>query len=215
MRVLLAGGSGMIGSALRAWLGSEGHEVRMLLRSDAAPNGYSWLGRPGSVPEAAVDWADAIVSLNGASLSHLPWTKSYRESIRCSRVDATQGLAQAIAESADPPLVWVSGSAVGYYGDATGEAELVESSPAGTSFLAQVVNEWERATEPAELRTRVVNIRTGLVMARSGALAPLALATRFGAGARIGRGSQWWPWISLEDEVRAIAFALEEASLRG
>jgi uncharacterized protein (TIGR01777 family) len=215
MRVLLAGGSGLIGTALRAQLGSAGHEVRMLLRSDAAPDGYRWLGIPGSVPKAAVDWADAIVSLNGVSLSQLPWTKSYRESIRRSRVAATQGLAEAIAESADPPRVWVSGSAVGYYGDATGEADLTESSPAGTSFLAQIVGEWERATRPAESRTRVVNARTGLVIARSGALAPLAFATRFGAGARIGPGNQWWPWISLEDEARAIAFALEADSLRG
>jgi uncharacterized protein (TIGR01777 family) len=204
----------MIGRAVRDELAAQGHAVRSLRRDGPPPGDYLWDARPGSVPAEAVEWADAVVSLNGASLNHLPWTARYRAELRRSRVDATAAVAGAIAEAAEPPAVWVSGSAVGYYGDAAGDADLDETSPRGTSFLAGVVADWEAATGPAAGVTRVVHARTGVVLGRGGAVAPLALATRLGLGSRIGPGTQWWPWISLADEARAIVFALT-ADLRG
>lgn len=202
----------MIGRELKTQLRTQGHQTRALLRS---PGGdYQWDARPGSVPGDALDWADALVSLNGASLTHLPWTSSYRVQIHDSRVDATTALAQAIAASSNPPAVWVSGSAVGIYGDC-GDTDLDERSPTGDSFLADVVRDWERAASPAEEATRIVFARTGIVLGTEGALKPLATTTRLGLGARVGSGTQWWPWVSLLDEVRAIAFALVTEGLSG
>lgn len=212
MRVLLAGASGMIGQAVRTEAMSQGHQVRSLTRAGGAD--YRWDARPGSVPAAALDWADAVVSLNGASLTHLPWTAAYRRLIESSRVDATVALAQAIQAAPNPPTVWVSGSAVGFYGD-RGDDLLDEGAAGADSFLARVVRAWESATDPAGAATRIVLARTGIVLGCDGALKPLAAATRRGLGARIGRGSQWWPWISLDDQARAIVFALTNPAIAG
>jgi len=202
----------MIGTALKTELADHGHQVRCLTRS---PGGdYQWTALPGSVPGEAVDWADALVSLNGASLTHLPWTAAYRRLIESSRVDATAALAQAVRDCENPPSVWVSGSAVGFYGD-RGEEQVDESSPPGDSFLATVVQAWEQAARPALGHTRVVWARTGIVLGPEGALKPLAAVTRVGLGARLGSGAQWWPWVSLADEVRAMEFALGATSLAG
>jgi len=213
VKVVITGASGMIGSALTAELLAQGHQVRTMTREEDTGD-YVWGARPGTVPEMALTWADALVSLNGVSLSRLPWTQAYQYQIVASRVDATTALAQAIATSSDPPKVWVSGSAVGYYGD-TEDADLEEYSPSGKSFLAQVVRAWENATKPAEEKTRVVLARTGLVLSEQGALKPLIATTRAGLGSRIGPGTQFWPWISLIDEVRAIAYCLDNKSLSG
>ena len=202
----------MIGQRLKDQLTTDGHEFRSLTRSPGSD--YLWNAQPGSVPADALEWADAVVSLNGASLTHLPWTKTYREQIRTSRVEATTALAQAIAASRNPPKVWVSGSAIGVYGDC-GNVDVDENHPAGRSFLAQVVRAWERATAPARDATRVVLGRTGIVLGQDGALKPLALATRFGLGSKVGPGTQWWGWISLDDEVRAIVFSLVTSALEG
>jgi len=202
----------MIGRRLKNQLTTDGHEFRSLTRSPGSD--YLWDARPGSVPTEAVEWADAVVSLNGASLTHLPWTASYRDQIRTSRVGATTALAQAIAASHNPPDVWVSGSAIGVYGDC-GNMDVDETHPAGRGFLAQVVRDWERAAAPAQGMTRVVLGRTGIVLGKEGALKPLAVATRLGLGSRVGPGTQWWGWISLDDEVRAIVYALVTQRLEG
>jgi len=144
----------------------------------------------------------------------LPWTRAYRGEILSSRVQATRALAEAITATDYPPQVWVSASAVGCYGD-RGDEALDERSTSGRGFLADVVREWEEATTAAQIATRVVTARTGLVLARGGALQPLVMVTRLGFAARIGSGSQWWPWISLTDEVRALQFALETPSIVG
>ena len=202
----------MIGQRLKDQLTTDGHEFRSLTRSPGSD--YLWDAKPGSVPAEALDWADGVVSLNGASLTHLPWTAFYREQIRTSRVGATTALAQAIAASHNPPRVWVSGSALGVYGDC-GSVDVDETHPAGRSFLAQVVRSWEAATTPAQNAARVVLARTGIVLGKDGALKPLALATRWGLGSKVGPGTQWWGWISLDDEVRAIVFALVTPELTG
>lgn len=205
MRVLVSGSGGMIGQALCERLRRSGHEVFRLVRRPArAADEWSWAPGHGEIPDAAIDAADAVVSLNGASLSRLPWTPSYREEIVTSRVTTAGTIAQAIGRSANPPQVWASASAVGFYGRTPGADPLDESAPKGEGFLADTVSAWEIATRPAEQATRVVRLRTGIVLGPSGALRPLALASRFGLGTTFGSGTQRWPWVSLNDEVRAI-----------
>ena len=214
MRILLIGASGLIGSAT-ASLARRAHEVRTLVRRDPVDaTEHRWDPASGSAPAEPIAWADAVISLSGASLSHLPWTARYRDEILRSRVQATSTLARAIAESDAPPDAWVSASAVGIYGDRPG-SELDEDAGRGSGFLADVVSAWEEATRPAETRTRVVHARTGLVLAAGGALAPLMLTTRLGLGATVGDGTQHWPWIALEDEARALLHLATESTLDG
>ncbi len=215
MKVLIAGASGLIGSELRRALEGAGHEVRALVRRSVGdPQTYLWAPEDGLVPADAVAWSEALVNLSGAPLSRLPWTAAYRRKILDSRVIGTAALASAIAASSNPPSVWLNASATGFYGHRPGET-LTESSEVGTGFLAEVVERWEAATQPAEGFSRVVHLRTGLVIAADGALAPLATATRWGGGATIGSGSQTWPWISLHDEVAAIVHLLTRSQLAG
>ena len=212
MRVLLAGGSGMIGRAVSAVLRERGHAPRPLVRRPAADGEAAWDPGRGELAPEAVAWADAVVSLNGASLTKLPWTRAYRREILQSRVRATGLIARTIAATPGPK-VWVSASAVGVYGDRPGEA-LTEDSPRGAGFLADVVEAWEAATAPAAAATRVVLARTGVVLG-AGALAPLVRLARLGLGGRIGSGRQHWPWISLTDEARAIVHLVEASALAG
>ena len=141
----------------------------------------------------------------------MPWTSSIRESIRSSRREATSALVTAINAAKVTPKAFLSGSAVGIYGD-RGDTELTETSARGTGFLADVTEEWEGYAVAAKCRT--VLLRTGLVLGDGGALAPLRMATALGVGARIGTGRQWWPWISHRDEVRAIVHLID-SKLRG
>lgn len=213
MKILIAGASGLIGTALQDTL--RGHQVRTLVRREPrSAEEYRWHPDELRVPEEAIEWADGVVSLSGASLGRLPWTRNYRREIYFSRVNATRTLARAIAMASNPPQVWVSGSAVGYYGNRPGEV-LTEASGPGEGFVSGVVQRWETATTPADDVTRVVHIRTGLVMATGGVLAPLVLATRLGAGSTIGTGEQYWPWIALEDQARAITHLLTDSDLAG
>jgi uncharacterized protein (TIGR01777 family) len=154
-----------------------------------------------------------VVNLAGTPVRPRPWTQGYRQAIRSSRLDSTATVSEALAEAvaADPgrPRVLLSGSAVGYYGD-TGDAVVDESFPAGADFLAQVCAQWEAATAPAEAAgVRVAHLRTGLVIGHDAMLVKiLGLVFRLGLGGRMGSGRQYWPWISLRDEVDAIRFLL-------
>ena len=204
MRILISGGTGLIGTALREAAERDGHETGLLVREDpAGPHQWRWDPGEARVPEEAISWADAVVNLSGASIGRMPWTKGYRQTLVRSRLDSTDTLVGAIAQSEDPPSVLISGSAVGYYGDRPGE-RLTESSGPGHGFLAHLCRRWEAAAREAAPSTRVVLIRTGLVLAEGGALGPLSLATRLGAGARIGNGQQIWPWIAIDDVAGAI-----------
>lgn len=214
MRILISGASGLIGTELQRRAGLE-HEVRVLVRRDAvAPHEYRWDPDADVVPDAAIEWADAVVSLSGASLSRLPWTRRYRAEMRRSRIAGTGALARAIVRANRAPAAWVAGSAVGYYGDRPGEL-LTEASDAGRGFLTDLVTAWEAATGPAADRTRVVLARTGLVLARRGALKPLMVTTRVGLGATVGDGRQHWPWIGLDDEARALLHLATSSGLSG
>ena len=214
MKVLVAGGSGLIGRAVVGTLRQRGHDVRLLVRRPATEgHQVSWDPDHGGPPVEAVAWADAVISLNGASLTKLPWTGAYRRMIRDSRLAPTSLLARAIAASGGPK-VWVSASAVGVYGDRPGEV-LTEDSARGTGFLADVVADWEQATLPAAGATRVVLARTGVVLGSDGALKPLLRLARHHLGGEIGDGCQHWPWISLADEAEAIVHLVEDSQLSG
>lgn len=214
MKILLAGASGLIGSEVARHAAGD-HDVRALVRRAVTGDGeYVWNPIAGKLPAEAIEWADAVISLSGASLAHLPWTAGYRKQLLRSRIDATSTIAAAITNAAAPPEVWVSASAVGFYGDRPREV-LTEESPRGDGYLADVVAAWEQATSAADGRTRVVHARTGLVLAHGGALKPLILTTRLGLGATVGDGGQRWPWIGLADEARALLHLATTSTLSG
>ena len=208
MRVLIAGASGFIGTALVERLTAEGHEVVRLVRRRAqASDEASWSPAAGIIDFSVMDRVDAVVNLSGASLARLPWTKNYRGEIIDSRVTATRTLADAMRKARRPPDVFLSASAVGYYGDRPGEL-LTEFSSAGSGFLAEVVGRWEGAAALAPDETRTVVFRTGIVVGHGGAMQRVGTLTRFGLSGRLGTGGQHWPWIALDDEVSAIVHLL-------
>lgn len=215
MRVVVAGSSGLIGTALVAHLRAAGHEVlRLVRRAPAAPDERGWDPAAGTVDPGTFDGADAVVNLNGAGVADRPWSGARRQALRDSRIVPTEVLAKAIAEHRVPTLL--SGSAVGYYGDAGG-VTVDESAPPGTGFLADLILDWEAATQTArDGGARVVTMRTGLVLAPSGGLlGPLRLVYKFALGGKIGSGTQYMPWISLDDAVGAMGFLLENGEVDG
>lgn len=210
MKVAISGATGLIGSALADHLRGEGHEVARLVRSedDLRPGDVLW-----SVDDQRLDpddlvGTDAVVHLAGAPIGQR-WTDEVRAEIRSSRVDGTRLLATAIAGLDGGPEVFVSGSAVGWYGSRGDEVLTEESSP-GDDFLADVCTAWESAADPArEAGLRVVHPRTGVVLAPDGPLVDkVELPFKLGVGGRVGSGKQFVPWISMEDQVRALAFLL-------
>lgn len=210
MRIAIAGSSGVIGTALSESLTGKGHDVVRLVRHEVdGPEQIEWDPQGGTVGPG-LDEVDAVVNLAGAGVGDRRWTKAYKKEIRDSRVLGTITLARAMARSANPPQVLVNGSAIGYYGN-SGPDPVTETSPAGDGFLADVVVDWEKATSPAsDAGIRVVMIRTGLVVsAKGGAFGRLLPIFKYGLGGRVGSGNQFWSFISLRDEVRAIEYALE------
>ena len=207
--VVVAGSSGLIGSALVDSLRADGIRVTTLVRRPPeAPDEVEWLTGSGVLDPGVLEGAHAVVGMNGASIGRFPWTRSYKSTLLWSRITPTRALATAIkALGADAPA-FVSASAVGYYGSAPGR-KLTEASPRGESFLADLCGEWESAALAAGPHARVVLTRTAPLVHPRGVLKPLLLLTRFGVAGPIGRGTQAWPWISLDDEVRAIRHLLD------
>jgi hypothetical protein len=206
--VLIAGASGLIGTEVTTQLRSQGHEVLSLVRRPTTDESeFTWSPQAGILDYNLVDRADAVINLSGASLSKLPWTSSYKREIHDSRVSATRTLAQAMHHAATPPATFLSGSAVGFYGDRPLDT-LTEKSPRGEGFLADVVVDWEAEAHKAPDSTRVVTFRTGVVIGPGGAMKPLMALTKAFLGSRLGTGAQVWPWISLHDEAAAIVHLL-------
>lgn len=209
MRIVLAGASGLIGTALRAELSAAGHEVAVLLRHPTSqPGEDSWDPAAGLVDPDFLAGADAVVCLSGVGVGDHRWTDSYKQQILASRVQTVGTLANSLASYGGPRLL-VAASAVGYYGD-RGDEVLAESAGPGTGFLADVCTQWERAADPArEAGVRVVHLRTGLVLTGAGGLLKrLKPLVQTGAAGKLGNGQQFMPWISLADELRAIRFLL-------
>jgi uncharacterized protein (TIGR01777 family) len=208
MRIVIGGASGLIGTALGRSLETDGHDVVRLVRRPARGAGEAeWDPLAGVLDPAVVSGADAVVNLSGASLGKLPWTAAYRSTILWSRLSATRTLVDAMNRAEQPPTAFLSGSAVGYYGDRPGET-LTEDSSRGTGFLADVVVAWEDSALAAPDAVRSVLLRNGIVVDLAGVLKPLAPLTRFGVAGPLGSGRQFWPWIGLQDEVRAITHLL-------
>lgn len=215
----------MIGTALVASLRADGHEVIRLVRrpaaSPAAEAGVvtsSWdpAAADGGLDAQVLTGTDAVVNLAGAGIADKRWTDARKAEIRNSRVQGTRALATGLAGLPQPPAVLLSGSAIGWYGDA-GDRELDESAPAGSGFLAGVVRDWEAAAEPARAAgIRVANLRTGIVLsAGGGTLAELLPLFKAGLGAKLGPGTQYMSWISLDDHVGAMRFLIGQPEVSG
>jgi uncharacterized protein len=212
VKIAVSGASGLIGGALLPALRADGHEVLTLVRrTPRTADEHRWDPQHRRIDPAVLADVDAVISLGGTPIRPRPFTAAYRERLLRSRLDATTTISEALAMVADPSRarILLSASAVGYYGD-TGSRTVTEQDPAGSDFLAQLCAQWEAATAPAEAAgVRVVHLRTGLVLDREAMLVRiLGLVFRLGLGGRMGSGRQYWPWISLADEVGAIRHLL-------
>jgi uncharacterized protein (TIGR01777 family) len=221
MKILVTGSTGLVGRALVAALAKEGHSVCRLVRpgtkvnDDAGGFNVAWNPTTGELGGAAVG-PDAVVNLAGAPIGDGRWTAKRKQELRASRIDTTRALTQAIEKMNVKPSVFISASAIGYYGN-RGDEELSEESAPGEGFLAEIAREWEAEALKAEAwRTRVVLARLGIVLAKQGGALPKMLTPfRLGLGGRLGSGKQWMSWIALEDVVRILKLCLERAPIQG
>jgi len=216
MRVLISGASGLVGTELQSQLADAGHTPVILVRREAtSANEVQWDPITGTLDPTVLDSIDAIVNLAGATTGKLPWTKKYKEELIESRIDSTKTIVQAMNKCTNRPKVLISGSASGFYGD-TGNELLLETAPRGKGFLADLAVAWEREALKAPSGVRVVQIRTTMVLSRTkGALGRLLPILRAGVGGKLGNGKQWWAWISLPDESRAIIHLINTPSASG
>lgn len=222
MKLVIAGASGFIGSMLVQRLGQRGDVLELLSRkprsSTAAPNTKWLVWEPGKsgLWEKSIDGADGIVNLAGAGIADKRWTERQKEIIRSSRIDSTRALVRAIAKAKSKPQFLINASAVGYYG-ARGDETLTEESAPGKDFLAEVCVAWEAEAKKAhDQGVRVALLRTGIVLGKGkGALAKMVIPFKLFVGGPLGSGSQWMPWIHIEDEVGLILFLIDNAKAQG
>ena len=215
----MAGASGYLGTRLADRLRGQGHDITRLVRHPTTePGQAAWQPSQGQLDPALLAGADAMINLAGANVGDHRWTAAYKSKLRSSRVDTTGTIARAIRQlpEADRPRTLLQSSAIGWYGD-TGDREVTEEAPAGTTFLADLCRIWEAAARPAEdAGTRVVLLRSGLPLdADGGILKPLVLPFRMGGAAKIGGGRQWMPWIALADWLDAAVFLLGRDDIAG
>lgn len=214
MKVLISGASGLIGTELAKQLSALGHQpIRLVRRPVKSADEMFWAPGKSDLDPNSLSDIDAVINLAGATTGKIPWTKTYERELISSRLDSTKTLVDAINACPNPPKVLISGSASGIYGD-QGDAWLDESSPKGEGFLADLAYKWEEAAKLA--KTRVVLVRTTMVMSKKlGALGKLLPLIKLGIGGALGSGKQWWAWISLEDQARAIIHLIENESTSG
>ncbi len=228
MRVIITGGTGLIGSALAKNLAADGHEVISLSRNPAqhtfpqGVRGVAWDSKTAAGWGHLADGADAIVNLAGAPIAGdglfpARWTAERKRRIRQSRIDAGTAVTEAVAAATTKPKVVIQSSGVDYYGNVKSDKLITEAAPNGSGFLADVTVDWENSTAAVEtMGVRRIIIRTGIVLSlESGALPITMLPFKFFAGGPLGGGEQWWPWLHLDDEVRAIRYLLENDSAAG
>jgi hypothetical protein len=223
MRIVITGGSGLIGRAVARDLGEAGYEVVLLTRNTSKvgplpPNtrAVQWDGRTAEGWGKLLDGDTGILHLAGDPIAEGRWTEEKKKRIRDSRVVTGKAVLDAIRQAKSPPKLLLQGSAVGYYGD-PGDEVLTESHPPGDDFLARVCVEWEASTvEAVSFGVRRPVLRTGIVLSREGgALPKMSLPFRFLAGGPLGSGRQWFPWIHIADEVGAIRFLIERQDADG
>ena len=222
MRVVIAGGSGFLGSALARAISAEGGDVTILTRQTSISEGAQRISRVRWAPSGAtgpwshvIDGATAVVNLAGESIGTKRWSAAQKQKIRQSRLLATRSLVEAVRQATHPPAAFISGSAVGYYGD-RGSETLTEASPAGSDFLAGVVKDWEAAANEVAHVTRVALVRTGIVLDRHGGALPRMLPPfRMFIGGPLGPGTQYMPWIHTQDWVRLVVWMLTAEGARG
>jgi len=217
MNVLMTGSSGLIGSALTAFLASGGHQVRRLLREPSSEkNTFSWDSARGTFTPGALEGIDAVVHLAGENIAGGRWNSARKDRVRNSRVDDTRQLCEALVSLESPPKVLVAASATGFYGN-RGNQLLDESTAPGQDFLSEVCIEWERATAPArEKGIRVVHLRIGIVLSpQGGALKQMLLPFKAGVGGVLGSGDQYMSWIALDDLLGVVLCALTNESVKG
>ncbi|HEY7191973.1 MAG TPA: TIGR01777 family oxidoreductase [Vicinamibacterales bacterium] len=213
MQIVIAGGTGFLGRALVGALRAEGHRVRVLTRRPRQIDDVAWNPDPDDQRAqpwtAAIDGADAVINLAGESIAGARWNASRKQAIRESRLRATGALVLAIANAQRRPPVFISASAIGVYGN-RGDERLTEDSVPGTDFLADVCRDWERIALEVATMSRVVRVRTGIVLGRGGgALAPMALPFRLFVGGPAGSGTQYMSWIHIDDWVAMVRWALQ------
>ncbi len=218
--ILITGGTGLIGSRLVEMLSTKGHKIAVLSRRAGSMNHakvYRWDPGKGEIDERALDRTDVIIHLAGAAIDEKRWTKIRKQEILDSRVKPVYLIVEKMKIAGVAPKVFVSASGVSLYDQQNLERRNTEKSPAGNSFLAEVVKEWEKAADIfSDLGVRTVKMRTGLVFdARDGAFPKIAAPVRMGLGAALGSGKQWVPWIHLEDICRLYTEAAENPAFRG
>lgn len=218
MKVLISGGSGLVGTALTEYLRSQGHAVSHLIRpgGKASAGNIRWDPASGFINTNAMEAADAVVNLNGASIGGGRWTPTRKTILRASRVDSTRVLVDAVVRLKQRPRVFVSASAIGYYGN-RGDESLTEPSQAGDDFLAQVCRDWEAEALRAQASgIRTVVARFGVILsAKGGAMKQMLTPFKLGVGGRLGTGKQWLSWIALDDVVGILISALSDQQASG
>lgn len=217
MRIIISGASGFVGTALAGQLRRRGFEVTALVRRTPSDPGAEafWDPARGELDAGVVSGADAIINLNGRSISQGRWTTRVKDELRSSRLDATRTIIAAIGRAASPPPLLINASATGFYGDRGDEALDEDSSP-GTGFLADLARDWEAAAlEARSDTTRVVLIRLGMILGNGGALGKMLTPFKLGFGGPMGSGRQWWPWIAMDDVLGAVGHVLDHRGIRG
>lgn len=220
MKLLISGSSGLVGSQLCQKLDSDPEiEIVRLVRTKSAEPDKStifWAPSENHLAEELLSGIDVVIHLGGANIAEKRWSEDVKKTIYNSRVQSTQLLSHALAAMEQPPRLFLCASAIGYYGDRA-EERVDETSEKGQGFLPDVCEAWEAATEPAKKAgIRVVNMRFGMILDKNGgALAKMLLPFKLGLGGKIGSGSQYWSWITLDDVINAIQFCLHHSEIEG
>ncbi len=217
MKVLITGSTGLVGTELQKSFAEKGYEMLLASRKEPTDERHiQWSIEEGFTDPEKLEGIDVVAHLAGENVSGFRWTDEKKKAIRDSRVLGTRNVVDAISKLKQKPKVFIASSAIGFYGE-RGEEECTESSAAGDNFLAGVCKEWEaesRRAEDAGIRT--VLLRTGIVLSKDGgALSTMLTPFKLGVGGVVGSGKQWMSWISMDDEIAAINFAIENENLRG